>query len=316
MEDSKEQLISIYKEFDIDYWTEGKNVSDGSVNVNCPFCDDPSNHCGFFPETQVFSCWRCQSRGPAFVLLATLLNISYEVAENMLDVETSTFKVETLEQLDTIFDQDTSPRERDRPEITTVLPEYTQPVKDLKHRWPLLERYKERRQISHETLLRWGCGICKVGECMNRLIIPVYSEEHELVAYQAADLTGLAELKYNTSKGYINDYLYGYNLIIPNDVIYICEGILDQWRMGLGAVGSFGTSLTDKQRHLILQKNPQKIVFCWDDETFWKAREQAAWFRPFINTVLCAEFPKGYDPDLYGKDYGTEKLYQLIGEAE
>jgi len=316
MTDSKELLISIYKEFDIEYWTEGKNVSEGSVNVNCPFCDDPSNHCGFFPETQVFSCWRCQSRGPAFVLLASLLNISYEVAENMLDIETSTFKVETLEQLESIFDEDTSPRERERPAISTVLPEYTQSITNLKEPWPLLERWKTRRKVSQETLLHWDCGICKVGECMNRLIIPVYSETHELVSYQAADLTGTAELKYNTSKGYINDYLYGYNLIPQNDVIYICEGVLDQWRIGLGAVCSFGTSLTEKQKHLILQKNPNKIVFCWDAETFWKAREQAAWFRPFINIVLCAEFPKEHDPDSYGKIYGTVKLQQLIGEAE
>ena len=39
-------IISYLENRGVSYWTEGKNVTDGWVNINCPFSPDPSNHLG------------------------------------------------------------------------------------------------------------------------------------------------------------------------------------------------------------------------------------------------------------------------------
>ena len=37
-------LFEFLDDYDIEYWTEGKNVVKGWVNITCTFCDDDSNH--------------------------------------------------------------------------------------------------------------------------------------------------------------------------------------------------------------------------------------------------------------------------------
>ncbi len=311
MENQIDQITSLLLEFDIEYWLDGKNVSYGAVNVCCPYCEDPSNHCGMFPTTMIFSCWRCSSRGPVFVLIATLLNISHEAAKNLLNIDIISFKKGTTEQLTDIFKQAKQKQEEDREQENVFLPEYSERI-TTKTSWPLLEEYLIRRQITKQTLIYNQCSICRVGESMNRLIIPVYSKG-DLVAYQAADLTGRSELKYKTSGGHINDFLYGYDAI--DNMMFVCEGVLDAWRIGIGAACCFGTSLTDIQRQLIIDKQLECLIFVWDHDAYWKQKKQSSWFGPFIETVKYVCLPQGYDPDRYGKTYGEYTLHTRIVES-
>ncbi|MHA1169670.1 MAG: hypothetical protein ACTSRU_17720, partial [Candidatus Hodarchaeales archaeon] len=157
---------------------------------------------------------------------------------------------------------------------------------------PLFDRYVSRRRLNIEMLMIKGCKIARVGSFMNRLIIPVFNGG-AVVAFQGADMTGKAELKYK-SEGDINDYLYNYDNI--GKKMIVTEGILDAWRMGEDAVATFGTSLTDEQRLLIRQKNLKELWFCWDADAYTKAKNEAGNFINFIEDVRVARLPKGEDP--------------------
>ena len=48
----------------VDYISEGKNVSSGWIEINCPFCgQDPSKHLGINLETGLFHSWCCNETG-------------------------------------------------------------------------------------------------------------------------------------------------------------------------------------------------------------------------------------------------------------
>ena len=41
------------------YSEEGDNVSEGWVNITCPFCGDDKNHMGINLRSKYFHCWIC-----------------------------------------------------------------------------------------------------------------------------------------------------------------------------------------------------------------------------------------------------------------
>jgi hypothetical protein len=318
---TKQQIASIFRSLDIPYFTSGKNVSEDSVNIKCPFCDetgdpDPSDHLGVFKGNGVFSCWRCRKKGPFHILIRKLTGFSEERCKEI--VESSTDKSDK-EAIDVIMEIINSNSETKRTEKSCFdgLPEFfTKVTHDMNY--PLLASYLKRRRIPVETVIKHGCGVCKVGKFMNRMIIPVIFNG-EIVSFQAADLTGKADLKYKTATSNINDYLYGYDEIHSNGRIIVTEGVLDAWRVDEDVVCTFGTHLTDKQRNLIIKRHPKELIFAYDGDYYWREFGYGSipgWFTPFVSTIRVVEFPKEHDPDSYGREYGHDVLMKLINSGE
>ena len=67
----------------IEFWTEGKNVADGFINVQCPHCDDHSNHLGFSLDGDVCMCWRC-GKHDTYETLSLLVNKSKKEVKYLL----------------------------------------------------------------------------------------------------------------------------------------------------------------------------------------------------------------------------------------
>jgi DNA primase len=308
----KEKIIDIYKHFEIDYWVDGKNVTKNWINIQCPFCDDQSNHCGVDPKTERFSCWICGQTGSFIDLLIKLTGLSYRECRDIISTSSISFQESTTDYIDKVFSED-------KPESTQVvhgrveLPERFELV-TYDTKFSLLNSYLERRSTSIDMVISNSCGICRSGLYMNRLIIPVFFQQ-EIVAFQAADLTGFAGLKYKTSTDHINEYLYGYDKVNGGRAVLV-EGILDAWRVGRDVLATFGTHITERQKYLILGKNLKELIFAWDGDAYWKARRAADFFRPFVESVEVVRFPEGEDPDSYGRDYGKEALFELIEQAE
>lgn len=307
MKNNRQKIINILKHFEIPFYTSGKNVSIDSVNVRCPFCNDHSNHCGIFQDSMVFHCWRCSVKGPFEYLLSRLTTFSEDECEKIIQGFDVTFRESTVDQIRDILNREEETRER--PGVEKVeLPEYFEEV-TLDIDSPLLFKYLERRKISIDTIIEARCGVCRVGSSANRMIIPVFFEG-KLVAYQAADLTGFAKLRYKTGPAsvLINDYLYNYDNVEVGGRMMVAEGILDAWRIGDEAVSSFGTSLTEKQKQLILDKKLKELIFVWDGDAYWKSRDVSKFFEPFISVVRTIKIPDGEDPDSFGK----EKILELV----
>jgi len=309
MKNNRQKIINILKHFEIPYWTEGKNVSVDSVNICCPFCDDKSNHCGIFQDTMVFNCWRCSQKGPFKYLLSELTHFSEDECHRIIEEFDTIFRESTVDQIEDIFNKENEVRKHVG--ISKVsLPEYFEKI-TLDIDFPLLDKYLNRRKISFDIIIKYRCGICRVGQYMNRMIIPVFLG-NEVVAYQAADLTGRAEVKYRTGPldVEINNYLYNYDNIKENGRMIITEGILDCWRTGDEAVATFGTHITEKQKQLILDRKLKELIICWDGEAYWQARKVIEFFRPFISNISIIKLPGKEDPDSLGR----EEVFKLIEE--
>jgi DNA primase len=248
-------MMPFLEEFGIDYVTEGKNVSPGWINIQCPFCDDPSEHLGYDPKSGMLSCWRCGSK---FLdnLLRELLNTK-EVSE-------------ILKKYQTEGEAEVEYTRKEKKEINKEV-EMPCGAYQPTHMWNVLHnikdiyaKYLKDRNFTPEDIKReWNLWIGGyTGDYKFRIIIPVYYK-HTLMSYVARDITGLQEPKYlNMPGGNIKEYLYGYDHT-GQDTVIVVEGVTDVWRLGKGvAVATFGTKTTMAQ--LILLKKFKRVGVLFD----------------------------------------------------
>jgi len=292
-------IENILDTYNITFWTSGKNVSRDSINVQCPFCDDHSNHLGIFKNSLLFNCWKCRTKGHLSYLLTKITNLSESEAEEVIEDEKNDLGFET---------EDSEEEEETERESVSPLPKYFEQITE-EMEYPLLTRYLKRRKLTLDFVMGKGCGICRVGKYMNRMIIPVRFGGRQ-VSFVAADMTGTAIHRYENAGNTINQYLYNYDAL-ENDIIVVAEGVLDAWRIGDEAVAIFGSYLTDKQKSLILKKEPECLVFCLDGDAYWKARNEAEFFEPYINLVRTIKMDFDQDPD----SLGTKEIWRKIDKT-
>ena len=68
----------------IQYWTGGKNVTHGWVNISCPLCGDTSSHGGFNIEGGYYNCWLCGGHSIIKVIRA-IEGISHAEAQKRIE---------------------------------------------------------------------------------------------------------------------------------------------------------------------------------------------------------------------------------------
>lgn len=274
----------------------------GSVVKNC---DDHSNHCGIDPPEARFNCWRCDAGGKVVNLVMEITGLGYRACMEMLENDRILTNDEIIQRLQDDQYQEFKEVIDDKPVTLPDTFELITPDTD----WALLSKYEERRNIPRDTLVHYGCGVSRYGEHMNRMIIPV-TLCGRVMAYQAADLTGWANIKYNTrpSGVCINHFLYNYDRIDRRMIL--TEGVTDAWRVGDEATASFGKSLTDEQVYLIEQKELDELYICWDYETYWRAQSLIKYFAESIPVVKVIDLPFDTDPDEIGREY----IYNWISE--
>jgi len=290
-------ITNILDRYNIQYWTEGKNVSKDSINIRCPFydCDDHSNHMGIFTDTLKFHCWKCNHKGYFSYLLSILIGKSKSQCQEIIEEE----------KLNLGFSDLDIPKKKKEKRLVTPLPEYFEEITENTN-FPLLFKYIRRRKLSLKLLIEKKCGVCKVGPYMNRLIIPVFHNGKQ-VSFVAADMTGTAFQKYINAGIAMENYLYGYDDVV-GDTLVVVEGILDAWRVGNEAVAILHSYISDKQKNLIIKKNPKNLIFCLDGDAYWHARDEAAFFEPFIDQVKVIHMNFDEDPDSLGTDRIWEKI--------
>jgi len=311
----KQKIIDIYNNLDIPSWTEGKNVTQGWVEVQCPFCADSSHHCGVHPETELFSCWICGKKGHFTDLLMELTGLSFSECKNLISDSSATFKKRPLDMIKEKLLGESIVEQQAKIFTNHIKLPDTFELVTYDTNFSLLDSYLERRDVSIDTIVKHKCGVCRAGYYMNRLIIPIFYQG-KLVSYQAADLTGFANLKYRSaplSISRINDFLYNYDEIKVGGRMIIVEGVLDAWRIGVEAVAAFTSHLTKAQKKLIIAKNLEELYFCFDCEltAYYKAKKEAEEFKDSIPVVEVVRLPFGKDPDKLSRG----KIYECILET-
>jgi len=292
----------------IDYRTEGKNVGRKCVGICCPFCQDETYHLGIFRDHKNWICFRCHKHGSFSDLLRLLFPNDWFT--RLKELGTPTFHEGTAkDQIQALIRGAERPVEEASHSVT--LPVGLSINEIVRRRHSILDAFLTKRQIPTDTCRSYAASVALMGRYMNRLVIPV-QKGNKLVGFQARDMTGKAEVKYDSPpESQHKQVLYPEPSLSYSKRIILVEGPLDAWRMGPGSVCSFGTSLTDGQKKMLYSYHPTEVVFAWDENAYWKARAAARELLLFVPVVRVAQLrgpadPKEWDPDRLGYERTME----------
>lgn len=255
-------------------------------------CDDHSMHGNLNPEDGSYRCWRCKGSAPA-VVLSKASGSPAHVIGNMMKQYTTGDVVKKFA----------------KKEYATELkiPGGTMPSK-------VQTDYLEGRGLDPATIeFLYGIRYGRLGETANgmniafRIVIPIYDEFGTPIAWQARDTTGRSELRYVFPK--VSDCLadpkhtlYGLHLCRDRKRICVVEGIFDAWKLGSGAVCTFGTSVTDQQIEMMSRWEEVVIAFDAEPEAQKHANEIAMKLAPCGVDVYIADTDLGKNPDGTARD--------------
>lgn len=242
---------AICNQLDIPFWTSGKNNVEGCLTIHCPCCPeddpDPSRHGNLNPADGSYSCWRCKGSHPS-VVIARAGRISVQAASSLIRKYTTGVvdaKREEVKMADSI-----------------TLPGSYKPLE-------IHKQYLEKRGFDVDELQFYHgikfTGMMEKWEGMNwqfRVIIPVFDRRNNLVSFQGRDVTGKQDrYLFPPKEKQVRDcktLLYGAELCGKNDSLLVVEGVMDAWKLGSGAVCTFGSSVTQEQ---VLEMSRWKKVF-------------------------------------------------------
>lgn len=290
------------EEYHIDTAPPGhKHAREGWVNVPCPFCTgNPGYHLGYEETKDRFRCWRCGFKKHMDVVMR-LTGVGSQEARLLL----RRFKGRPRPRVQ-------SAREVKRRRISKLkMPAGCGPMTEA-HR-----RYLRGRGFDPDRLARlWGLlGTGPIGDYKFRVIAPI-SHEDELVSYQGRDITGKHPLKYKAcpqSEEVMDHHhtLYGLDKV-PGDAVVVVEGIADVWRLGYGAVATFGIAYTRQQVSLLRGFRSRFVMFdSGDPQALEQARVLAAELSAFKGSTEIVTLDAG-DPGEMGQEEADALMRELL----
>jgi 5S rRNA maturation endonuclease (ribonuclease M5) len=238
----------------IPFTTEGKNIGNGWIGIRCPVCPDHSDHGGFNLIKGHYSCWKCGWHR-ASKIIAILAKTTEENAKKIIRQYTTPYLPLTPHHNEPC-------RALYAPTGPLKLP--GQPL-TLRHQQYLISRKFNPAKLA---ALYGLLGTGPVGRLKHRIIIPII-QDGTVVSYQGRDITDMAGKRYLPclKEEEIKPWKHClYNIDNCNDKIIIVEGVTDVWRLGYGAVSTFGTKFTTEQVKLIFKKNIKEVFILFDNE--------------------------------------------------
>lgn len=235
----------------------------GKILLNSVFCDDHKYHLSCKPEIGFYICYKSGKKNTLYHLISVVEHCSEEEAKQILGDNCCLYDLE--EKLAKLFDNDFE----DQPIFTTsILPSGVFLIKDLikdNHFRIKAENYVASRHLPVGNLM---VGIA--GKLTNRIVIPYYCPQGELVYFNARDLTGKATLRYRGPEKGIgkdkNEVLWT-KFWPPNGTkIYLTEGEFDAMSLnecGFHGMACGGKELYEKQITLIRK---YKIAISFDTD--------------------------------------------------
>lgn len=262
----------------IRYFHSGNNTSTGWISTNCIFCIDQSNHLGINLSSKAFSCFKCAEKGNAVKLVCTIDGCDVKTAFQIIS-----------EYGDGTF----VPREKHY-QSKVKFPMGT--VKILSD--PALAFLESRRydtQIVIDKYDLYSTG--PSGDYKHRIIIPVFVK-NRIVSFTGRDITGQSSIKYkNSSEQYsirdVKQCLYNMDNVYRDKAV-IVEGIFDAWRIGDGAVATFGTKYTREQLRLL--KGLKQVFVMYDEDASEISEKLAYDLAAFVPQIEVLKLSEG-DPD-------------------
>lgn len=272
--------LEFLRDYAVPYWTDGKNVADGFVNINCPMCADSSNHGGFSP-TGSYICWRCGNHKTTEVLEELLSCDRNQAYALYREYQSESFIERKLNE---------------KPKKPFVMP--TGKITRA-HREYLRSRGFNAKRVIEQFQLG---GTVFAGR--KKLVIPIIYKGR-VVSYQTRGLS--AEDRYFGCP--IDEAIIPYKEILYNldackePTVIVVEGVVDTWRMGDNCCCTFGTSVTKEQKLLLADYGTVVVLFDPEEEALRKAYDLAE--------ELAMMGVDAYVEDTYLQDCGVEDPGEL-----
>lgn len=281
--------------------SHNKHYRDGWANLACPFCfsDEGKHHLGYNITDDYWNCYRCGWHNHIEVI-HELLRVSWPEAERISKQyggrPTTTNKT----------DQQPKPSRIDWPTGCGPLTD--------RHRDYLISRNYDPDEIESIWKIR---GTGPIGPYKFRIIAPIFQQDR-MVSYQGRDITDKAAAKYKACPADAEliphkQTLYGLDQA-DSHTVAVVEGIMDVWRLGPGAVATFGTQWTWPQVRLLTRFPRVVIMFdAGEEEAKKKAEQLASALAGLGGAVEMAKLPGDGDPDNLSKAEALDFMGEIRG---
>jgi len=294
-------VINLYQDFHIPIAPpHHKHTRKGWVNTVCPFHRGSVGgyHLGYNLEKGYFFCFGCGWH-PVNLTIQNLIRaderqvkkilLNYAVAGQLLE---SSLKEEPYE----------------RPDKLKWPEGYGKMV--AVHRNYLLKRKFNPEQLERE----WNLGGTRYWGFYSARIVAPISFHNEIVSWQTRDITDRQKAKYlpcpkEQELLHHKQLLYGFDQARWKTVVVV-EGITGVWRLGPGAIATFGVEYTPSQL-LLLQSFDQVMIFYDGDEPGQDAAEKMAMELTGIGREVEIWQPFSYDSG----DMPQEKADEIMKEV-
>jgi DNA primase len=226
-------------------------VSKNEIRINSPFSSgDTGYHMWCNPsggkkkvKHGVFRCFKSEKKGSLISLVMQVDNCGYELALEKLNGE----YIDLSKDID-FFNEDFE-EEKEEKEKIIKFPEFCCKIDSANYYWKKhATNYLTERKIPTTDFY-----ICYDGVYKNRILIPYWNENKELIYWNTRAL-GNSKLRYRGPEKEIgvgkSDVLYFPKQFEKGSLLYITEGEFDAYSLclcGLNAVACGGKSLSDKQ---------------------------------------------------------------------
>jgi DNA primase len=276
-------ILTYLQNRNIPYQTSGDNVSSGWVGINCVFCIDHSDHLGINLHSKAFSCLKCGEKGSAAKLIQAIDGVNLAIA------------LKTMKQFG---GGEYAAREKHFQSKVQLPPGSSKKFSDIHM------AFLEKRRFTPDVIEKYGLYATGPisGRFKHRIIIPVYMNKR-MLCYVGRDITGESDLPYRNSHESVSikdvkQCLYNMDNV-PRKSVVIVEGIFDAWRIGNGAVATFGTRYTHEQ--LLLLRGMHRAFVLFDADAIPLAHKLAHDLSAIVKCVEVLELSTG-DPDEMSDD--------------
>ncbi len=261
----------------------GDNVSRGWTSINCLFCIDHANHLGINLTSKVFTCYKCAEKGNFYRLIQEIDGVDFRGAVQIAKEFGGEVYVPIEKQYQTKLKLPSN-----------ILKDFPKEYKD----YLITRKYDPDFVINKYSLLAAG----PISDFRFRIIMPVFMN-NRMLSFVGRDITGKSILPYKNSseKFCIRDpkkCLYNIDSVIQEKAVVV-EGIFDAWRIGDGAVATFGDQYTHEQIRLF--KNLKRVFVLYDADATHISYKLASDLSAIVKEVKVIELSEG-DPDKLTED--------------
>lgn len=240
----------------IPFHTSGyRQCRPGWIQIACPFCGGHP-HLGFNTEKGYFNCYSCGHKR------------NYQVLEAL-----------GFSNIKKVLERYGNRRVRN---VTKELRRAKKCILPMSHDHPrrIHSEYLEGRGLNWKKIQNvWDISftdqITETGYAW-RIVIPIY-HDNRLISFQARAVDKKDTLRYRTCPANkevknVKETLYGIDKV-AGDTVVVTEGVFDVWKLGPGAVCTFGIDYSIHQLRLLSERFRRVfILFDWVDQ---QARDQA-----------------------------------------